>query len=157
MRGYTHKMTTSEKIEFYVVRVPESTCWYWNGSIHPVTGYGKISIGYGAGGHKTYLAHRISYEHHKGPIPKGLHVDHLCREKSCINPAHLEPVTPSENSLRGLNSRLRVPTTHCPHGHAYTPENTRFSVKGHRLCLMCRKTVHNETRKPKRRKGYPNS
>lgn len=70
-------------------------CWLWDGCIHPVTGYGQ----FGAKG--TRLVHRISYQYSVGPIPKGLHLDHLCRVRPCVNPKHLEPVTPRENIARG--------------------------------------------------------
>ena len=95
-------------------------CWVWTG--------GKISTGYGFF-HPTkqthVLAHRYAYELLRGPIPDGLCIDHLCRNRVCVNPAHLEPVTLGENTRRGLSiSTFNALKTHCPAGHAYTPENT---------------------------------
>jgi len=71
-------------------------CWVWTGYVHPETGYGQYGLRKG-----TRLAHRIAYEYEVGPIPKGLHLDHLCRRRECLRPAHLEPVTPRVNIERG--------------------------------------------------------
>jgi hypothetical protein len=70
-------------------------CWVWTGCKHPVTGYGVF------GGKGTQLVHRIAYQYLVGLISKGLHLDHLCRRRSCVRPEHLEPVTPRENIRRG--------------------------------------------------------
>lgn len=71
-------------------------CWVWTGYVHPKTGYGQYGQGNG-----TRLVHRIAYEYEVGPIPKGLHLDHLCRRRECLRPTHLQPVTPRENIERG--------------------------------------------------------
>lgn len=79
--------------------------------------------------------HRYAYEEAYGPLPEGLHVDHLCRNKACMEPTHLEAVTPGEN-----NARAKAVITHCPHGHEYTEENTyRRPGSGHRDCKTCRR------------------
>lgn len=87
-----HKRPT----EFCYTVVAETGCWEWQGPMHPK--------GYGTFAHE--LAHRRSYEMFVGDIPDGLHIDHLCRNKRCVNPAHLEPVTHAENNRRGLGAKL---------------------------------------------------
>lgn len=83
-------------------------------------------------------AHRFSYERAVGPIPAGLQIDHLCRVRACVNPAHLEPVTCGENVRRSWAAMPRKPPkTHCVHGHAYTPENTHIRKNGAYACLAC--------------------
>ena len=82
------------------VRVLDNGCWEWTGGQFP-NGYGAFHIT-----HKgTVYAHRWSYEHLVAPIPNGLQSDHLCRNRPCVNPAHIEPVTCAENLRRGLNHK----------------------------------------------------
>jgi hypothetical protein len=73
-------------------------CWIWTGYVHVTTGYGQFG---NSVSHGTNLPHRIAYQYLVGPIPKGLHLDHLCRVRTCVRPEHLEPVTPRENIRRG--------------------------------------------------------
>jgi len=103
-------------------------CWVWSGQVGN-SGYGKYS--------STGLAHRVSYETFVGPIPDGLTIDHLCLNKMCINPAHLEPVTSAENARRrDVHHGIGSAKTHCPQGHEYSLENTRHS-NGRRHCRAC--------------------
>jgi HNH endonuclease len=77
----------------------ETGCWLWQGALHSA-GYGFLSVG-----GRNQLAHRVAYRLFVGPIPDGLELDHLCRVKHCVNPAHLEPVTTAENLRRGREAR----------------------------------------------------
>jgi hypothetical protein len=110
---------------------PTGCCWYWTGSLDG-KGYGRISVG-----NRLVRAHRWVYTVLVGAIPDGLMLDHLCRNKVCVNPDHLEPVTNRENLLRGRGVVLHPVTTHCKHGHAYTPDNTRINRKGRKVCRRC--------------------
>lgn len=128
--------TTARRLWFRVdVRGPDD-CWEWLGSRSPVTrrtgGYGKISVG----GKMAYV-HRVVYELTHGRIPDGLTIDHLCRNRACANPAHLEAVASRTNILRGDGACARhARKTHCSRGHEYTPENT-YLWRGQRQCRIC--------------------
>lgn len=113
-------------------------CWEWTGAIN-ASGYGRIFRGPGGG---SLLAHRAAYELAKGPIPSGLELDHLCRNRACVNPAHLEAVTRRTNQVRGLGVAGRnARKTHCPQGHPYDERNTilSFGLRAHgkRSCRTC--------------------
>ena len=114
---------------FSKVEKQEDGCWIWQA--------GKTSWGYGTFSlnSRSLPAHRASYEHFVGPIPKGLHVDHLCEVRACVNPAHLEPVTIKENVRRA--SKGHAAKTHCPRGHEYDEANT-YLWRGNRVCRTCR-------------------
>lgn len=85
---------------------PNTGCWNWNKGLN-VHGYAKITI-WADGASKTYPGHRLYYERHKGPIPVGLELDHTCRNRRCVNPDHLEPVTGVENVRRAVSTILTV-------------------------------------------------
>jgi len=107
-------------------------CWVWNGC-KMRNGYGQLGVG-----GKHYAAHRFAYENLVGPIPEGLDLDHLCRNRACANPSHLQPVTRSENLKRGVGfGRWNTLKTHCPHGHEYSQDNTHVSKTNRRLCRAC--------------------
>jgi len=111
----------------------ETGCWEWSAAKDRY-GYGRFKIG-----RKKVKPHRVAYELVMGSIPEGLQLDHLCRVRHCINPAHLEPVTNTVNSLRGTSPMaVNAAKTHCPAGHEYTPENTYLRAKGWRACRKCR-------------------
>jgi hypothetical protein len=110
-------------------------CWPWLAGRYS-TGYGEFSIGY-----RKSAAHRVAYELLIGPIPAGLELDHLCRNRLCVNPAHLEPVTTRENILRGESgSAKNARKTHCHNGHPLTPGNLTPGPNGERRCLICNRT-----------------
>lgn len=126
-------------------------CWKWLGEIDK-DGYGRFTIRFPkdqGGNLKRVVASRFAYELLVGPIPSGLTIDHLCKNRHCVNPAHLEPVSIKENIARGnsLTNDL-AKRTHCPQGHAYSPENTAV-YKGMRRCRVC---VRKRVREYKRRK-----
>lgn len=103
-------------------------CWTWAASCYS-NGYGRFDYG---------LAHRIAYELVVGEIPEGLDLDHLCRNRRCVNPAHLEPVTRRENLMRGRTLvAAKAGQTHCKHGHEFTEENTHIRPNGTRSCREC--------------------
>lgn len=86
----------------------------------------------------TRAAHRVAYEALVAPIAAGLQLDHLCRVRRCVNPAHVEPVTQAENLRRGETITARaVAATHCPQGHPYSGENLYVNPEGHRHCRQC--------------------
>lgn len=113
------------------IEVADDGCWVFTGST--TNGYGVMS--YDGQRHRT---HRLTYEFYNGPIPDGLVLDHLCRNRACCNPDHLEPVTHRENTLRGVGvTAVNASKTHCPAGHPYTPENTRYGAENRRFCIKC--------------------
>lgn len=116
------------------------TCWLWTSTIDK-SGYARISTGSMYDGTRTIAyAHRWAYEHFVGPIPTGLHIDHLCRVRHCVNPEHLEPVTCRENLRRGYWGALK---THCPVGHPYSGNNLVLKRDGSRRCRECHRLQEN--------------
>jgi hypothetical protein len=109
------------------------SCWLWTAA--------KMQAGYGVFGvthARVVLAHRFAWEWLVGPIPQGLELDHLCRVPQCVNPDHLEPVTPRVNKLRGQSpSALHARKTHCPQGHPYAGRNLYVAPSGQRGCREC--------------------
>ncbi len=115
----------------YIVR--ESGCWEWLLCLDP-DGYGFFKIGsHTDRTRKQVRAHRWSYEHFVGPIPRGLQIDHLCRNRACVNWQHLEPVTGAINTKRGS----RANQTHCKRGHLLCGDNVRLNSSGGRICKTC--------------------
>lgn len=125
-----------------------SGCLEWAGGLRGKNGYGCTSVD-----NRTVSTHRLAYELVKGPIPPGLEIDHLCRNRRCMNPDHLEAVTTSVNNRRGLSPSLLSQRqrqhyqsrTHCKWGHPFSPENTllrphhqhaQYTV---RICRECNK------------------
>lgn len=116
--------------------ITDSGCIEWPGARNN-KGYGRLDV-YRQGKKTCTSAHRVAYEQHKGPIPPGLEIDHLCGNPACVNPEHLEAVTHRENVRRGKGwAGKNARKTRCPQGHKYAPENTYHTASGRRLCKAC--------------------
>jgi hypothetical protein len=122
----------------YVERRAPDECWPWRGTMKN-EGYGVVSVD-----GRQHHAHRVAYQlAHPNENIDGLHVDHLCRNRRCCNPAHLEAVTPRVNVLRGISLLAdNARKTECKRGHPFTPENTYVTTRGERRCRVCKRTDH---------------
>ncbi|MGH6729108.1 MAG: HNH endonuclease signature motif containing protein [Sphingomicrobium sp.] len=129
----------------------ERRCWLWQA--------GKGNHGYGIfhvrkdGRERQWKAHRLAYETLVGRVPKGLELDHTCKNPACVNPKCLEPVTHKENCLRGNGwSGRHARKTHCPYGHEYTSENT-YVYRNMRFCRACWPRKNAEQRQRQKEKS----
>lgn len=133
-------MTTQERFHAQVEKAPDGGCWTWKSLLN---GDPDEYASFDVDGKQTYV-HRWSYERHVGPIPKGMQIDHLCRNRACSNPEHLEPVTPRENVLRGDTIvAINAAKTECVNGHPLSGENLYVAPtddgRRHRSCRTCRR------------------
>jgi len=120
-------------------------CWVWIGPLNE-NGYANLRDD----DWRTVKAHRISFREHKGEIPEGYEIDHLCRNRACSNPDHLEAVTHMENVQRSTIRQYHASITHCPRGHEYTKENTKLDKRGPYLlrgCLACKRQRYHDKKK----------
>lgn len=124
-------------------------CWEWQGTMLR-SGYGIIDASRNGLRTKHVLAHRASWLILRGPIPDNLMIDHLCRNRRCINPSHLELVTGKTNVLRGIGlTAINANKTECLKGHPFTAENT-YIYKNRRICRICRRQIDKRHRDKKR-------
>lgn len=123
-----------EQVIKYTVTLP-TDCWSWVGPKR-AGGYGRIKLD----GKKDVLAHRWVYELLRGPIPRGLVIDHLCRNRTCVNPQHMEPVTARENTKRGDVGWRRY-VVQCIRGHPLEGDNLFIAKSGKRSCRSCRRAA----------------
>ena len=121
-----------DEARFWAKVEKTDTCWIWIASID-ANGYGQFSLD-----GMNVRAHRVAYELEVGPIPDGLHLDHLCRVRNCVRPAHLEPVTQQENIARGFGaSAINSRKNKCNNGHPLRGDNLVVR-RGWRECRTCR-------------------
>lgn len=125
------------------IRQRENGCWEWTAGNRG--GYGRVAI-HG----KLMEAHRWMWERTNGPIPEGLELDHLCRNRACVNPEHLEPVSHLENIRRGETGAHNARKTHCKHGHPLSGANLHIKPDGERRCRTCSREEMRRARALKR-------
>lgn len=121
-------------LERFMAKVDTSgACWTWLGT-RGNKGYGRLWVD-----GTNAMAHRVAYELAFGDIPEGSQIDHLCRNRGCVRPSHLEAVTCLENLHRSpiTQATQNAAKTHCPQGHPYSGDNLRHKKGGGRVCRTC--------------------
>lgn len=154
MKRRRGRPTTDEGVRFWrkVYKLPSGKladgCWLWMAK-RSAFGYGIFRLG--PPSRRLVYAHRWAYNHAKGTIPDGLELDHLCNCPSCVNPEHLEAVTPRENVWRSQGvTAANHRKLHCPKGHPYSEDNTyRLPGKGWRYCRSCQRLKRTSTKSKK--------
>jgi hypothetical protein len=123
-------------------------CWEWTARVEP-NGYAKFMVKEG-GKWRSIWAHIVSYTIFRGEVPTGLQLDHICRNRSCVNPEHLRAVTQKVNILSSESPIAKIAARQtCANGHAYTEENTRM-YRGMRYCRTCKREHDARYRQAKR-------
>lgn len=132
-KGRRFNLALRDRDRFWSKVQKTDTCWIWTGAA--LRGYGQFHLGTAAT-RRTLYAYRVAYELKVGPIAEGLELDHLCRNRACVNPDHLEPVTHTENMRRAFEAMKT-----CRRGHPRTEDNTRVVVQAdgiqRRRCREC--------------------
>lgn len=136
MTQFGKTIEMSEELNQYLddrtVVNPETGCWEWVGHIVEA-GYGRVTFR-----KNIHYAHRVSYTRHVSPVPSYMVIDHLCRNRRCVNPAHLEAVTQKTNVIRGESPGAKaIRRTHCAVGHDF--ETYGVVRAGRRVCRECRR------------------
>jgi hypothetical protein len=133
-----------KRMDRFLARVEKTeTCWNWKGI--KTLGYGRLN----SSRNEYELSHRVAYRLFKGSIPEGFHIDHLCRNRGCVNPEHLEAVKPRINTMRGVGiTAINAKKTECLNGHPFNSKNTYLTSRGFRMCKECHRL-----REAARRKG----
>lgn len=132
----------SVSIRFWGKVQVEGDCWVWQAS-KTKGGYGNFTLC--TNGKKRWImAHRWAYLSMIADIPDGLDLDHLCRNRACVNPYHLDPVTRKVNLKRGKRRTYARPT-HCPQQHPYSGRNVRLSPSGTQICVICARAAVNRS------------
>lgn len=147
-------MTLEEKFWSQVQK--SDGCWLWQGTKSGRTKNGQDLYGaFYLGGGKSVRAHRYAYQISKGPIPEGMFVCHSCDTPLCVNPDHLWAGTPAENNrdclVKGRHPKQK--RTHCINGHEFTPDNIRYTNKGHRVCLSCEREMRRNWNSKAQKRG----
>lgn len=130
--------TLRERFDAYSIPEPNTGCWLWLGPSDRTTHYGYI-----VHSQVTHLAHRLSWELRRAPIPEGMYVDHTCRVRCCVNPDHLRVVTPRVNAMENNSwyPAVNAAKTHCPKGHSLAGDNLwtyQRDGRPRRGCRTCR-------------------
>ncbi len=142
----TRPSTWASPLERFLRKIQpiESGCWLWQGALNG-SGYGRLGVDY-----HLVRAHRFSYEHFIGLIPSGMEPDHLCRNRACVNPDHLELVTSRQNTLRGDGATAQnARKTTCPKDHPYD----YVDGQGRRRCRECRRETYRRKYARRRNQG----